>query len=95
MFLKSAIEEVNGFRFMIDKLDIQSGIAKRTLNTLTYLCTPEAIAAELNQVEATRHILLNTELTNIITKIKIKLMQVKDIRGTVNRITESQLLDDI
>lgn len=95
MFLKSAIEEVNGFRFMIDKLDIQSGIAKRTLNTLTYLCTPEAIATELNQVEATRHILLNTELTNIITKIKIKLMQVKDIRGTVNRITESQLLDDI
>ena len=34
---------------MIDKLEIQSGLAKRILNTLPYLRTPEAIAQELDK----------------------------------------------
>ena len=95
MFLRSAIEEINGFRFMIDKLEIQSGLAKRILNTLPYLRTPEAIAQELDKTEVMRNILQTSELTDTITKIKVKLMQVKDIRGTANRVTESQILDDI
>ena len=95
MFLRSAIEEINGFRFMIDKLEIQSGLAKRILNTLPYLYTPETIAQELDKTEVMRNILQTSELTDTITKIKVKLMQVKDIRGTANRVTESQVLDDI
>ena len=95
MFLRSAIEEINGFRFMIDKLEIQSGLAKRILNTLPYLHSPETIAQELDKTEVTRNILQTSELTDTITKIKVKLMQVKDIRGTANRVTESQVLDDI
>ncbi|MFR5656869.1 MAG: hypothetical protein ACLUDU_02210 [Butyricimonas faecihominis] len=95
MFLRSAIEEINGFRFMIDKLEIQSGLAKRILNTLPYLRTPEAIAQELDKTEVMRNILQTSELTDTITKIKVKLMQVKDVRGTANRVTESQILDDI
>ena len=95
MFLRSAIEEINGFRFMIDKLEIQSGLAKRVLNTLPYLRTAEAIAQELDKTEVTRNILQTSELTDTITKIKVKLMQVKDVRGTANRVTESQILDDI
>ena len=95
MFLRSAIEEINGFRFMIDKLEIQSGLAKRILNTLPYLHTPETIAQELDKTEVMRNILQTSELTDTITKIKVKLMQVKDIRGTANRVTESQILDDI
>ena len=80
---------------MIDKLEIQSGLAKRILNTLPYLRTPEAIAQELDKTEVMRNILQTSELTDTITKIKVKLMQVKDIRGTANRVTESQILDDI
>ena len=80
---------------MIDKLEIQSGLAKRVLNTLPYLRTAEAIAQELDKTEVTRNILQTSELTDTITKIKVKLMQVKDIRGTANRVTESQVLDDI
>ena len=80
---------------MIDKLEIQSGLAKRILNTLPYLRTPEAIAQELDKTEVMRNILQTSELTDTITKIKVKLMQVKDVRGTANRVTESQILDDI
>ena len=80
---------------MIDKLEIQSGLAKRILNTLPYLHTPEAIAQELDKTEVMRNILQTSERTDTITKIKVKLMQVKDIRGTANRVTELQVLDDI
>ena len=95
VFLRSAIEEIKGFRFMIDKLEIQSGLAKRILNTLPYLHTPEAIAQELDKTEVMRNILQTSAQTDTITKIKVKLMQVKDIRGTANRVTELQVLDDI
>ena len=95
MFLRGAIEEVNGFRYMIDKLEIQSGLAKRVLNTLPYLHTREEIIAELDKTEATINISRDSLLTDTITKINVKLMQVKDIRGTANRITEAQALDDI
>lgn len=95
MFLRGAIEEINGFRYMIEKLEIQSGLAKRVLNTLPYLHTPEAIAAELERTEVMRTILQTSPLAETITKIKFKLMQVKDIRGTANRVSESQVLDDI
>lgn len=95
MFLRGAIEEINGFRYMIEKLEIQSGLAKRILNTLPYLHTPEAIAAEIDKTEVMRTILQTPPLTDTITKIKVRLMQVKDIRGTANRVSELQVLDDI
>ena len=95
MFLRSAIEEVNGFRYMIDQLEIQSGLAKRVLNTQLYLHTKEEIVAKLDKTEAAVNLLRDSLLTDTITKINVKLMQVKDIRGTANRITESQALDDI
>lgn len=95
MFLRSAIEEVNGFRYMIDKLEIQSGLAKRILNTMPYLHTREDIIAELNKTETMCHILREPLLSDTISKINVKLMQVKDIRGTANRVNESRILDDI
>ena len=48
---------------MIDKLEIQSGLAKRILNTLPYLHTPEAIAQELDKTEVMRNI-VQTSRTN-------------------------------
>jgi len=80
---------------MIEKLEIQSGLSKRILNTLPYLHTPEAISAELEKTEVMRTVLQTSSRTDTITKIKVRLMQVKDIRGTANRVSESQVLDDI
>lgn len=95
MLLKHAIEEINGLRFMIDKLDIQSSWAKRVLLESPYLHSAEEINAELDKVEQTRQFLLQERSSEIIDKICIKLMQTKDIRGTIKRIFEQQNLDDI
>lgn len=47
MFLvRNAIEEVNGFRFMIDQLEIQSGLAKRVLYATPYQQIPDEIINE-------------------------------------------------
>lgn len=95
MFLRNAIEEVNGLRFMIDKLEIQSGLAKRILYALPYHHSPEEIKRELDNVETMRLVLQDNRRKDLVTKINVKLMQVKDIRGTATRVEESHILDDI
>ena len=95
MLLKNAIEEINGLRFMIDKLDIQSSWAKRILLDSPYLHSAEEINTELNKVEQTCQFLNKAKSSDIIDKICLKLMQTKDIRGTIKRIFEQQNLDDI
>lgn len=95
MLLKNAIEEINGLRFMIDKLDIQSSWAKRILLDSPYLHSAEEINTELNKVEQTCQFLNQAKSSDIIDKICLKLMQTKNIRGTIKRIFEQQNLDDI
>lgn len=93
--LRNAIEEVNGFRFMIDQLEIQSGLAKRVLYATPYQQHPEEIISELNRVERMCFYLRDAQYADSFSKIGIKLMQIKDIRGTVSRLEEHQGLDDI
>ena len=80
---------------MIDKLDIQSSWAKRILLDSPYLHSAEEINTELNKVEQTCQFLNKAKSSDIIDKICLKLMQTKDIRGTIKRIFEQQNLDDI
>ncbi|WP_070807471.1 MutS-related protein [Gabonibacter massiliensis] len=96
MFLvRNAIEEVNGFRFMIDQLEIQSGLAKRVLYATPYQQIPDEIINELNRVEQMCLYLRDTQYADILSRISIKLTQIKDIRGTISRIEENHNLDDI
>ena len=96
MFLvRNAIEEVNGFRFMIDQLEIQSGLAKRVLYATPYQQIPDEIINELNRVEQMCLYLRDTQYADILSRISIKLTRIKDIRGTISRIEENHNLDDI
>ena len=95
MLLKNAIEEINGLRFVMERLELQSGLAKRVLYTLPYLHLPEEIARELDEVETMQEILRDEERQGCLAKINVKLMQVKDIRGTVQRVREAQGLEDV
>ena len=93
MLLKDAIEEVKGLRFLVDRLDIRSAWAKRMLYTLPYLRTGEEIEAELKRVD--RACTLLRDEAERMDKVCLKLMQVKDIRGTLQRVAEGAMLDDI
>ncbi len=95
MELKSVMEEIGGFRFMLDNLKIQSPLARRSLGSLQYLHSAEEIEAELERVERLRFILCDGSRADTVARLDLQLMQVRDIRGTAVRVTEGQRLDDI
>lgn len=95
MLLKEAIQEIRGLRYMTDRLEIQSGLARRVLYVTPYIGKPSAIQEILDKVEAFRNLLDEKGRNETLRLIQIKLAQVKDIRTTLQRIRQQQTLDDI
>lgn len=95
MLLRTAIKEINGLRFMIDNLDIQSGLAKRMLYEIPYMTDEKQIENELHKIEYFRTLFENNSHKEILSELQIKLSQIKDIRGTITRIKGKQVLGDV
>jgi DNA mismatch repair ATPase MutS len=93
MQLRKVIEETGAFRYMTDLLDIQSGAARRMLYETPFLYTESEINTGLDNIEQTiRFICAYVETVG---SIRIKLKQLKDIRGTLARLEKKHTLDDI
>ncbi|MDR2414026.1 MAG: DNA mismatch repair protein MutS [Odoribacteraceae bacterium] len=88
MTLKEAIEEIDGLRYAVDRLKIQSGAGRRLLLDSPYLTTGEEIHAELDRVEALIPLAPWPEVTSPTSRVK-------DIRGTIHRLATGATLDDI
>ena len=95
MLLRKAIEEISGLRYVIDKLEIQSGLAKRILYDSPYLVSKEEIEAKLDKVEIMRRYLLDVSLQKAFSELSIKLGQLRDIRGTISNLEKRQVLGDV
>ena len=93
--MRAAIQEINGLRFMIDQLDIQSGVGKRLLLNSPFMTRAEDIGNELSKVEFFYHFFKDRSHKSALSDLQIKLMQVRDIRGTVSRLKDRLVLDDI
>ena len=88
MLLKDAIEEVNGLRYMVDRLEIQSGVARRLIHDMPYLNTGEEIRRELDSIDALIPLGAWPGMTTLLGRVK-------DIRGTIRRLETGEVLDDI
>lgn len=95
MQLKSAIEQFKGLRYMIDNLNIQSGIARRYLYNSEFMTNAVEIENGLNKISQTLHLTRNIENEVVISEIKQKLSQIRDIRGTIKNIQHKMVLDDV
>ncbi len=95
MLLKTAISEVSGLRYMVDKLDIQSSLAKRVLLSTEFMGSSQAIETELSLVERMVSALNNPGQEAAIDKVSVKLMQVRDIQGSIKNLAGGNTLDDI
>ncbi|SDC04424.1 lysine 5,6-aminomutase reactivase ATPase KamC [Williamwhitmania taraxaci] len=95
MLLKTAIGEVSGLRYMVDKLEIQSSLAKRVLLSTEFITQTNALETELNHVQQMLTALDNPIQVNAIDKITIKLMQIRDIHGSIKNLAGTNILDDI
>lgn len=95
MYLREAIAKIAGFRYMIDHLEIHSGLGRSSLLDRVWLEDAKQIRAELEQVEKMVRVVRDSRNQVILERLKVKLSQVKDIRGTVKRLREPVVLDDL
>jgi len=94
MLLRNIIPLINSLRFMVEKLTLQSSLGKRFLLDSTFMIDAKSINNELNLIENVLDI-LNSNNQSLINKLQIKLMQIRDINGSVNRISRNMVMDDV
>ncbi len=93
MLIKDIINKISGFRYIIDNLDIKSGLGRKYLLSQKFITSENDLIKEINNIEIFTNYI---EKNNIdIEKIKVKLENIKDINGTVNNLNNDLVLDDI
>ena len=95
MQLKTALTEISGLRYMVDKLDLKSGLAHRILMASPFLTNQKDVVFQLQQVNQTVKILNVESNRAIFDKVNIKISQVRDILGTIKNIKNRLTLNDI
>ncbi|MDD2279815.1 MAG: hypothetical protein PHS05_12225, partial [Bacteroidales bacterium] len=95
MQLKTALAEISGLRYMIDKLDLKSGLAHRILMTSPFLIKQVDVLNQLNHINLTVDALSLKKNRVILEKVAIKLSQVRDIAGSIKNIQNRLTLNDI
>lgn len=95
MTVRDAIQQVKGFRYMTEQLNLCSSLGRRILYEMCWLNTEEEIAAELERVTEIVRVMSTAEGKSLIEKLGCLLMQVRDIRGTVKHAGEHTVLDDL
>ena len=95
MQLKSALTEISGLRYMVDKLDIKSGLGHRVLLASPFLVSQKDVLYQLQQVAQAVDAFNRSEHKETFDKVAIKLSQVRDIAGTIKNIQKHLTLNDI
>jgi DNA mismatch repair ATPase MutS len=95
MLLKTVISEFNGLRYLIDNLEIMSAPGRRVLFSTEMMTHRNAIEQELSFIEQVIAALNITEKANALDKAAVKLMQVRDLKGTLKNLAAHNTLDDI
>lgn len=93
--LRSIIDNVNGMRYMVESLELCSSLAKRHLLSSEYLYAEQSLAKEIENVSEMFLIIKKAENATIIEKLRMKLMHILDIKGSLKNIANASVLDDI
>ena len=94
MQLKNVIESPCGLRFMLDQLDLQSGVARRWLLDSPMMTSGDEIVACYDVLRRFADLVQRVDRTYIDTLCH-KLCGLKDIRTTIRNLKEHATLDDI
>lgn len=95
MQLKTAIKKSEALSFMVNALDLQSGLGRRTLLESRFMTDRTAIEKELNDVKKTQKLLSNPRHKDFFDAVGRKLSQVRDVRNTIIRLSNNTILDDM
>lgn len=94
MQLKNVIDSPCGLRFMLDKLELQSGFARRWLLDSPMMVRDEEIAASYDVLHRFDTFVGQVDKTHLDT-VLFKLQGLKDIRTTIKNLHNQAVLDDI
>lgn len=95
MKIKEAIDNISGFKYVIDALKIQSSAGRRMLYALRFLNVAEEIEREIEKTESIREGIKEDIFSQKISLIHMKMGELRDIESTISRLKYSAILDDI
>ena len=94
MQLKNVIDSPCGLRYMLDQLDLQSGFARRWLLDSSMMTDAEHIRESYGVLRCFTDFIEREDKTYIDT-LQFRLQGLKDIRTTINNLSQKSILDDI
>lgn len=80
---------------MVDRLDIQSGVGRRMLLASELMTAKENVEREQSNLQHVFDLLGNNSAPASVDRIRVKLAQIRDIKGTLKNLERGQVLDDI
>lgn len=95
MLLRSVISSVAGFRFLVDNMELQSGVGKRYLLDTAMMYNAPEIEEELGYIEKALTYINDPGNKRTVEQLHFKLSHVRDIRGSIRNIGQDVVLDDI
>ena len=95
MQLKECLDSPCGLEYMIDNLDLQSAYARRLLLESTGCNHAFILEMEYAVLKRFHAVLSRKENAPLWDALKAKLMELKDIRHTLNRLWVRETLDDL
>lgn len=93
--LRNVIDKVNGLRFVIDQLDLKSGLGKRVLMAQPFMVSENQMESEFLIIDQSVELLKDQPKRDFVQTLEIKLDHVKDIQNTIKRVSISAILDDV
>ncbi len=95
MLLRNAIDKCRNLGYMINDLNLQSGLARRVLLDSKFITRSAELQQVLDEVEQIHDVYKKTENFELFDNIKTKLSQVRDVKGTIVNLHQNATLDDI
>ena len=95
MQLKTILKQVEAFDFLFSKLELRSGLAKRSLLDSLFMTDAEVIEKSLSEIERMQRLLEQPEYADCFAEIQRKLLNVRDVNAAFSNLSNGFILDDI
>lgn len=95
MQIKQVIQQVRGFNFIVNSLNVLSSAGKKQLQSLSFMTDDADIEAALSETEQALNSITITENQKTLSMLFTKLAHLRDISGTIHILSTKNVLNDI
>lgn len=88
-------QQISGFKYIIDSLNVLSSAGRRLLLSLPFLLKASDIQAALDETETVLLCAEDKEQAHTLSLVAMKLMQLRDIKGTLKHLSDKNVMNDV